>query len=208
MKLRRDKYGNQILTGSDLIAFNGFKNSARGNSAMTPPAQTSGRCDNGTDVETLTERVRNIVEGKTDAPKIVAAVLEILFINGCRISEAIDITGAHITKDGKILSATKKGSNQRILVSVIWSRYWQSLQGMKERISDIYDRYWFYRQLKKYGVYMDAPNSTKKAVTHSLRHLYIKNTKNINISNETISREVGHKSKKSITYYEQKRNKE
>jgi len=98
------------------------------------------------------------------------AVIEVLFLNGCRISELLQISSRDIKSNGFIKISGLKKSNNRILITSQYSTFWQFCK--KQNVEMFYGitRFYYYRLFKKLNITFITNNSSKMAVTHSFRH--------------------------------------
>lgn len=170
-------------------------------SASTPPAQTPGLLQKRNALEAVIDRARAVIIGATDAPKQVAAALELQLLAGVRISEILNIEGVNISPRCAIYIRSTKGSESRIVQAVYNVDFFLKYAGSHGFVFADYSRFWFYRQYKRYGIQVTHVNSVNKSVTHALRHAYISQCKATGAENKDIQRAVGHKSIKSTHHY-------
>ncbi len=174
----------------------------RKDSASIPGAQSHGLCRRLTDVDIYIDRCVNIIEERKDVPQVVRAVLEVLFLNGARISEVLKATGKNITPQGNIIVKGSKGSSDRLLVVSYHRDFWLRWKNNNECLGDVFSRFFFYRYFRKLGLSMSVRGSSRSVVTHSLRHLLVQSGMKVEETKEILSKYIGHKSIKSIEYYE------
>lgn len=154
------------------------------------------------DTEHLTKSVMSFIgRNKTEA-YYVKAIIELLFLYGLRISEALAITHHSITKSGLILIKGKKGSEDRFIRPVMFLTFWKHYKACEIDYSFVYSRQYFYRVLKKYGFYASYGNNTKMSVTHMFRHEYARDIQLQFKDLEIVKKGIGHKSIKSTQYYD------
>jgi len=67
------------------------------------------------------------------------------------------------------------------------------------------NRYYVYREYKKYGISINFDNNTNNAVTHSLRYLLLKMYDAEGIGITDIQKEIGHKSVSNTKIYVNKK---
>lgn len=183
----------------------GYEDTRRDDSVTAPSAQHSTLLFNRDSVKALIKQVLNVLDPGHESPLVVKAVLEVLFLNGCRISEVIDAPGTLIAATGHLVVKGKKKSGDRILVTSRYTDYWLGRRGKPERISDVYSRFWFHRYFKKYGVTLNIGSAQRQAVTHAMRHLLIRSTFDASQDLETIKDYVRHKSINSTRHYAQQK---
>jgi len=129
------------------------------------------------------------------------AILELMFISGCRISEALSICSNDILKNGSIRLKGSKKSSDRIISIVLYRTFWLSNRTDIRNLFYSFNRFYYYRLFKKHGLSFLIPGKLNMNVTHSLRQLYIESMNEGNISNELIKTTIGHKSINSQEYY-------
>jgi len=131
-------------------------------------------------------------------------MIDLLYTNGCRVSEILQIHSKNIRVDGSIFIHGLKGSNDRIIHSTYFS-----VQLMQMRLNNCFvfmdiSRFYYHRLFVKLGLYSSFSTSEKRAVTHVLRHNYIAKIqaefKDLNLTN----RSTGQKSISSTLHYTKK----
>lgn len=171
-------------------------------SAMEPSAQFTGLCaldTTGSSAELLGV-VHDFLKFYEFTPE--GAIVGLLYSYGLRISEVLNISGTDILSNGTIVIRGSKGSENRLISPVYYPEFFFSLRGSKLKIGDLYSRFFFYRQFKKFGIYAYFGNNKHASVTHSLRHLSVLNLKEMGLQSAEIGKLIGHKSSNSIAYYE------
>jgi site-specific recombinase XerD len=133
----------------------------------------------------------------------IGAILELLYLYGLRISEVLSIKGSDIHQDGSIVIRGSKKSNNRIVYPVQTRTFWQLWSKSYLPLSSIYSRFHIYREFKKRGVSFVFGSNNLYSTTHALRHIRILSLIQSGTNREDISRFIGHKSIKSIEFYEQ-----
>lgn len=128
-------------------------------------------------------------------------IIEGLLYNGCRVSEILSIKSGDITMIGTVKINAKKGSHNRIIHFQEATEYLKQCRLNKVEPFSLYNRYYIYRQLKKYGIELTTGNSSKNSVTHCFRHLFVNAARQEDIQSETIQAAVGHKNKGNTERY-------
>lgn len=136
------------------------------------------------------------------------AMIELLFISGLRISEALNIKYGSITKDGRIAVKGMKGSNDRLVFPSTTSSYFQLCKLSKYDPFKEKNRFYYYRFLKQKGLYFFSNSGKKNAVTHVFRHNFVSDLANSGADNNFIKTAIGHKSIKSTEHYVEKNKKQ
>ena len=179
----------------------GKKTKTRGPSAPSPPEQSVRQYREGKEQETLSNQVMAFHERNTSEPTYVHAVIELLFLYGLRISEALEINSRDITAAGTIHIRGKKGSHDRYVRPVLYASFWELVRSTPLEMGGIYSRQYFYRVLKKYGFYALYGNNVNMSVTHMFRHEYARDVMSQFKNEENVQKSLGQKSKKSAKHY-------
>lgn len=171
------------------------------NSANNTPTQITTLCEQAATAFAgmmIVEVVKRVEKEKGLAE---ALVVDLMLTNGCRISEVLRIRPEDILSEHRVLVRGLKHSADRICsLSCSWS-----LNKLKCAESDLYfgryNRYYFYRLFKEYGIYGKVKGNKKQAVTHFPRHVLASSLASCGCSPEVIQKEIGHKSRKSTEHY-------
>lgn len=134
----------------------------------------------------------------------------ILFIQvcyGCRVSEVLNISVNSISQDGRLVLKGLKGSSDRLIfidanlfnLDIIFKRY--------VKLGDYTNRFRLYREVSILQSCYSYGSNKKKSITHGFRHEFVLDLLSTNMSKESISNVLGHKSVKNLKYYESKKNK-
>lgn len=148
--------------------------------------------------ETVQRLLSNVNSGLSITEK---AIIELQFLYGIRITEALRITPSDINSSGQIRIRGIKGSNDRIVYPVKFSYFWLSVKENNFFIPSSYNRFYFYRLYRKKGIYFLNESNKKESVTHALRYLYISSLIQQGLDQEQIRNLIGHKSIKSTIHY-------
>lgn len=178
-----------------------FRQSVKPVSKLT--AQSAGLCAAATDNEqtALDIIVRDFLKNYENTAQ--GAMVGLLYSYGLRVSEMLSITGNDILPNGFIFIRGSKGSDSRLISPVYNKEFWVSLKSFNKPLSTIYSRFFLYREMKKFGIYAYFGSNQNRSVTHSLRHIKVLSLKSSGVNLSDVSRFIGHKSLKSISYYEQ-----
>lgn len=172
------------------------------NAVVTPSAQSSGLCVSSNDRE-----VANYIDNVTtflnkNSNQILVFIVGLLYCYGLRVSEVLSLDASCVLGNNQLLIKGSKGSESRVVTVVYGIDVYKSLLCNNIPLSDVYSRFWLYRELKKYGLYAYFGNNQNASVTHLSRHLKVLDFKSKNVPRDTISAFLGHKALKSLTYYE------
>ena len=182
-------------------------NYRRAKSVPSLCAQTTKQCGEGDSYLALVRSLEQKKERILKENCHLWYIIEGLMYNGCRISEILSIRASDITVIGTVNIRAKKGSENRIIHFASATEFLKSCRLNNIKPFELYDRFYVYRQFKKYGISIHTGNSSKNSVTHSFRHLYINSARKENIQAETIQKSVGHKNKANTEKYGKLKNK-
>lgn len=173
----------------------------RANSVLTPPAQyTKLLTPRNGSLDPMATAWASLVDGRSlsDTEK---AVLELLMFNGLRISEALRILPTDVTSTGAIRVRALKGSSDRLIWPRFNARFWLTNRLALPLTNSGFSRFYFYRLCNRYGFTTQLPGTKRQAVTHSFRHLLVRQLRSQGIEEELIQELLGHKSIKSTNSY-------
>ena len=175
------------------------------NSVLNPIAQTTKLCSAHTQL--LIGNDSNIIRIMKDPAVYIQdrALIELLYIGGLRISEALNIKCNHITKDGRVMIIGSKGSNNKIITPMINQQYFINCSIFN--ISPFYgkNRFYYYRLFKEKGLYIFRKTAENNSVTHSFRYNLVSDLRNSGIDIVDIRATVGHKNIKNTLLYVNKK---
>ena len=172
------------------------------NAVVSPSAQSGELCDLGND-RNLANYISNVTTFLSkNSNRILVFMVGLLYCYGLRVSEVLSLDSLCVLGNNQLLIKGSKGSESRVVTVVYGLDVYKSLLCNSIPLSGIYSRFWLYRELKKYGLYAYFGNNKNASVTHLSRHLKVLDFKMKNVPRGTISQFLGHKSLKSLTYYE------
>ena len=197
---------NSVMSFKNLQLYLKTDKGKRGvNAVTTSPAQTTTLLQPANqDILAIIERANELLLSNT-LPRVLLAVIELQLYYGLRISECLNITTSDISKTGHIRIRGAKGSSDRIVIPYRFSSFWKNEAKAILPLSNIYSRFWFYRQYKNLGLYAIFGNSKVKSVTHLFRHLNILSLKESFNETGLTKHFIGHKSINSTLHYERKK---
>lgn len=132
---------------------------------------------------------------------VVHAIAGLMLRYGLRISEAISIKGTDIDEDLQVYVKGLKGSDNRFCQIVDCKEFWLMFKGRTEAISDVFSRFYFYREFKKRGWEIRHNNGETGSVTHAMRHIHIRKLSAKLHDTEEVRKLIGHKNIKSTEHY-------
>lgn len=125
-------------------------------------------------------------------------------ISGTRVSELLNISYLDIISPTILRIKGLKHSSDRLLHIDRYCDYFGFCKLNQIQPFALLDRFYIYREYKKFGFVVSFLDSNKKAVTHSFRYRYIKKLKDNDVEIALIQKEIGHKTQKTTERYEQK----
>jgi integrase len=128
-------------------------------------------------------------------------LIDLLYTNGCRISEILAIRTTDIRNDGTVFIHGLKGSSDRIIHSTYNSEILIAMRNSNICIYQDVSRYYYYRLFKKLGLYFAFSDDSKNTVTHSFRHNYITKLQLEYKDIDFTRTQVGQKSQNSTLHY-------
>lgn len=136
------------------------------------------------------------------------AIIELLFLNGLRVSEVLQINAHSITANGSIIVKGLKGSLNRLVTPSKYMFFWLDFKKKNLSIPAYVNRFYLYRLFIKKGIFITPSNQSKKMVTHSFRHQFVYNLLKSGQTIAEIQGFLGHKSINSTIHYVNKINKQ
>lgn len=182
-------------------------NKKRVKSVLNSSAQSTTLCAPGTDPDQLLYREVQRIIADTNFHISFRALVELMFTNALRISEALQITVYDIDTTGRIIIKAKKGSSNKVVVSSSFNQYFIDCKLSNLSPFIYYDRFSVYRLFRKCGLYLQFSNSKRTAVTHSLRFASISLLNSDNLTLQEKANFVGHKNSSMTKYYGEKERK-
>lgn len=174
-------------------------------SAKKPVAHSAELCYIGKEDERLINATRLMLSVNSELDLVDKSVIELMFLNGLRVSEVLSISSNDIMLNGMIKIKGLKGSNNRMVVSQLFNEFWQNSIRNGFVLKDVRSRYYYHRLFIKKGIYYKATATEKRIVTHTYRHLFIRLMNNNNIGLNEIKQLIGHKSITSTLHYHDKK---
>ena len=182
-----------------------FRVSQRGvKPAPNSAAQSSGLCDleNKNFIAGMRKNIEEFLKNSND--KILVFMLGLMYCYGLRVSEVLALDRSSMLGNYQLLVRGSKGSESRIVTVFYAKEVYDSLLLNTYPLGYVYSRFWLYRELKKYGLYGYFGTNMYASVTHLARHLKVLTLTEQDVPRGTISHFLGHKSIKSLSYYEKK----
>lgn len=173
----------------------------RVNSATTPGAQSRKLLQDRNNIDPTIIQIENVISENSNEPLIHKAIIELMYLHGLRISEVCKIRGTDVNRSGHIHIKGSKGSYNRYVSPGRYIEFWKGIRSNPQSIGSTYSRHYWYRLFKKLGLSINTASQHRKAVTHSLRHIYLKEGIRTDEDKATLQRSIGHKNEKSTEHY-------
>jgi len=190
-----------ILTKKLFKFLHGDKAQGKELAGLKPVAQSPGLYGAGYEPGQLTDQVMAFFRKNTTEPEYVKAVIELLFLYGIRISEALAVSYTDISPAGVIYVKGQKGSNDRFVRPVSYAHFWAFVRDTKVSYTGIYSRFYIYRVLRKYGFASFYGDNVNMSVSHMFRHEFARDLMGRFGDIEKVQKGLGQKSKKSAEFY-------
>lgn len=181
---------------------NDFHKTKRGLSfAKTSNAQYTTLCDSNTnEFRSYEVRLLEFIESLS-VSSAERSILELMLDEGLRISDVLNIKPKHVDSFGYITIIQGKGSSIKVVRNSKNLSFWLGQVRNGFVISDSYNRFYFYRLLKKKGIQMSVSGCSNHKVTHSLRYARAIAVMNASKDLEIVKQDLGHRSINSTKYY-------
>lgn len=174
---------------------------AKDDSVSTSSAQTNKLLQVNNDSNNEYSKIISKVLGNQYLSVDFKFLIWIMLHTGCRVSEALHINSNDVNENWFVKITGSKGSHSRIKLIPPFPLFYPKLQIDNILLFQGISRFYVYRQLKDMGIYKKFNNNKNQSVTHYFRHIYAENLKSVDKNNDASSREIGHRSRKNISYY-------
>lgn len=159
--------------------------------------------DNSEIIDEMSTKVEEVLSNNTVSIQL-RRFIYLQSISGTRVSELLNISYLDIISPTILRIKGLKHSSDRLLHIDRYCDYFGFCKLNKIQPFASLDRFYIYREYKKFGFVVSFLDSNKKAVTHSFRYRYIKKLKDNDVEIALIQKEIGHKTQKTTERYEQK----
>lgn len=148
------------------------------------------------DITLILERMKQ--EG---IPSIVRAYVSVHAQTGCRISDLLAIDYKCISDKLNISILQGKGSQALIVQPIHYRDLWKQVRDLKLTPMEFYNRFYFYRLYKKFGIVHRKNKGKNQFVTHAFRKILADDIYKIDQNKERVQGALGHRSRKSTEHY-------
>lgn len=166
---------------------------------MTP--HITELCQEGSRTLTTLTDLRSRVKADKTLPGSLKACILIQIAHNLRVSEMLRLGGQRINSNGSFNIYSKK--NKKVITLTVYSaeEYAEHFKMMGQPLGETVDRFWLYKLYKKLGFYYKRPGAKNASVTHSIRHMTAQEIRQSRETEEYITDQLHHKSKKSQEHY-------
>jgi Phage integrase family len=173
----------------------------RSKSESTPNAQIVTQCSAGYRSGTIENESSSQYERIKRENTRLFYLIEFMNASACRITEALSIKPTNCTSSGHVLINCLKGGKQRIVSSGMATEFIKSCASRKISPWSDWNRFFVYREMKKFGIGIKLNGRVRKSITHSIRHNVAKSIKRSGMSIEVSKQALGHQSINSTAHY-------
>lgn len=196
------KQSFQILTEKMLDRYLDVSSTRqRTKSGMRPDAQTIRLCQ-APESQGLAGSIPMTTIEKMKRENIRLYYLyEFMIATACRITEALNLTNSDVTMTGHVRLKGSKGSKDRTIHGGMASTYLIKRSINRQQLWQDWNRFYVYREFKKYGISQIIGLNKKASVTHLPRHIVSSQIKKAGMSQKESIQALGHKTTKANDYY-------
>lgn len=193
---------NGVIDGKKLLRILGvIPASDRIKAVLSPSEPITTLSPAGEDLKELVNRLRSQAEKMKKYSPALYLIFELQLNSGCRISEVLDIRPGDIMINGNVRIRGKKGSSNRIISGGKAVDYLLKCKSNSVYPFRDFNRKFVWSIYKKFGIEIEVNSSGKKAVTHSLRHVMVSMSKQIEMPLTETAQYIGHKNKENTRKY-------
>lgn len=174
-------------------------------SVSNTSAQITKLCEPGTEAERSYSDVVRVFDIARRESYALYVLLRLMFDNGLRVSEALQINAKDISFNYCIVVKGLKGSSNRVINASEFKDWLKIYRGLNCNPFSQFDRFFIYRYLKKHGVSHVYQGNVKASVTHQARHLVGQSVDSMNNGVDLIAKVLGHKNLSNTKYYVKKK---
>lgn len=173
----------------------------RTKSVSSPTAHTNKQCDVPNEIEQGYDELVKRIEVMKEENKVVSVVAELMSIGSLRVSEVLRIDYNDLTRTGQLLIRGSKGSSDKLINVGSCREYLNKCRLNQYKPFAGIDRFYVYRQFKKYGIEFQFEGKSKRSVTHVFRQINNRILQKEGIDESLRRSNLGHKGKTAIKYY-------
>lgn len=170
-------------------------------SVKMPSAHITNPCSVRTDMCSQMDVLYTKWIGNQGNYSKIGAVVELMYIGGVRVSEALRVRPTDVTSRGDVMVRGLKGSNDRLVTPLKYQSFWLRYRSGGGSVESEVSRFYVYREMRKHGLYMKYGNNQLNSVTHMFRHLKALSMRDGGMEQEAISHILGHKQVSNSKFY-------
>lgn len=121
--------------------------------------------------------------------------------SGCRISDLLAIDFSCISPQLNISILQGKGSQALVVQPYVYREFWAQVRDLQTQPMRYYNRFYFYRLYRKYGIVFSKGGNKNSFVTHAFRKALAEDIYSIDRKKERVQGALGHRSHKSSDHY-------
>ena len=129
------------------------------------------------------------------------ALIYVHYVTACRISDLLNLTGSNFSSNYVVTINQSKHSYQLVHYIALYHDVIDAWRSSTARIAGTYSRQSIYRIYKKVGLTLGRGAGNRDSVTHNFR---VRRAHDVYLQDEditSVSRALGHRSKRSAQYY-------
>ena len=134
-------------------------------------------------------------------PEAVRAYVSLQFCSGARISDLLAVDFKCISKNLNISILQGKQSQALTVQPVHYRAFWASVRDNELQPMDIYNRFYFYRLYKRFGISISRPHGKNNLVTHAFRKNLADDMQQLDGNIKRAQGALGHRSVNSTKHY-------
>lgn len=134
-------------------------------------------------------------------PLALIAYVVLHFQSGCRISDLLNVDYTAISNNLNISILQGKGSLPLTVQPIYHREFWQQVKRLKLKPMEPYNRFFFYRLYKRYGIVIEKGANKNAYVTHAFRKNLADDLNRIDNNELRAQGALGHRSKSSTKRY-------
>lgn len=146
------------------------------------------------------ERILNRMS-QAGTPDELLAYVSLHHQTGCRISDLLAIDYKCITAQLNISILQGKGSQPLTVQPIRYREFWKKVYELRLSPMAIYNRFFFYRLYKKYGIQYNKRKGKNSFVTHAFRKNLADDIYKIDNNKQRVQSALGHRSNRSTEHY-------
>jgi len=170
-------------------------------SVLSMNARATTLSVNRTDLARRVRAVNTAIQEVKNKDRLLYYCILLMYRHALRVSEVLNIMPNDILLNGSVIIHSLKGSSKKNIYVDEVACYLLKCKNNNTTPFERYNRWYIYRQLKKYNISYISSSSSKLSITHAFRHLKIEELRSIGLTDIDIAEITGHKNVKNLQYY-------